>query len=397
MIDGMPCSVEELERGTDGEGDVDGLCVCARHRRPRDRLVRQILQLRPNMAVATDPSIADVHSFESGLDVLVDFGAIDPADNLIAGSHGTSEGQLLLSLDPTTASPATYESLQKVDASGSIRIPPAIIKPNAAFRLMGCLIGSDDCLPFLVQLKKALGNAVGVTAPRYVHSFYVTPDGTGVFEFMKAVYRIVRKEGFKTRDQVVGTYANGTFPQPPDNTSVPDESWEGWVPGAAALKLKPAISDQISFDFPLTISPPAGGYKAIYKGLASWYAFADQPTFKVLVDGAIPPTEAGQVAALPQVLAQADTFKSTHPYPVYKRFHLASTQAFIDAFSWRANVLPQNTLQFIGTRYRYELLIPIVKPGTKDELIYNYYPASGGNATINFDERNQPYKFYGVV
>ena len=58
-------------------------------------------------------------------------------------------------------------------------------------------------------------------------------------------------------------------------------------------------------------------------------------------------------------------------------------------------VVPNNTIQFVGTRYRYELHVPVLKPGT-NELIYNFYP-NPGTPIINFTESNQPYKLFGVV
>jgi hypothetical protein len=81
---------------------------------------------------------------------------------------------------------------------------------------------------------------------------------------------------------------------------------------------------------------------------------------------------------------------------VYTRYHFQKLADFVSGITWKPTVLPGNVLQFVGKRYRYELHIPVLKPGTPDELIYNFYPASGTPA-INFNESNTPYKLFGVV
>ena len=95
-------------------------------------------------------------------------------------------------------------------------------------------------------------------------------------------------------------------------------------------------------------------------------------------------------------LANVNNFKSTHLYPVYTRYHFQKLADFVNGITWKPTVLPGNVLQFVGKRYRYELHIPVLKPGTPDELIYNFYPVSGTPA-INFNESNTPYKLFGVV
>jgi hypothetical protein len=359
-------------------------------------VLRQILELRPHTAVAHDPTAVRLDSWLGALDFAINTG-LPPADSLLLGCHGDSEGELFISFDSSNPSPARYETLEKVNASGSILVSGDVMNPGGSFRLLGCLIGSDECLPFLRLLKQALGQAVKtLTASRFVHSFKVAEDGTGVFEFMKYEHRIMTKEPLSTRDKVVGTFGNADLRNDLDNSVVPLENWEAWIPAKNVLNLAPATSHNITFDVPSKISPKTGGFAEISKGLGSWWVFADSVHFTAHFDGTIPADEAGQIALIPLVLANAPSFADAHPFPVYKRYHFKTRQEFIDGLKWKPTVQPDNSVSFVGRRYRYEVLVPVFTPGTTNDLIFNYYPVSG-TPVINFTESNQPFRLFGVV
>jgi hypothetical protein len=361
-------------------------------------LLRNMLRLRQHTAVVTDPTAVTVETFVGALDVAIDIG-LEKADNFIIGSHGDEEGHLMIALDSANPAPAIYETLEQVDASGTIEVAAHMVTPNTGFHLAGCLIGSDECLPFLRKLKQALGsNVKTVTAPRYIHSLCTDPSATGIFEFMKYAHRVVSKEPFKTRDGVIGAFGAAGLKQDLDGTPVPLENFEKWVPAKALLNLAPATSHRLQFDFPVTISPAAGGFSTISKNVASWYATSDQVTFRAVLDPTdeVPTDEAGQLELVPLALANVDHFKDTHAFPTFKRYHFKTLQEFIDGFKWKPTVLPNKRIQFVGTRYRYQLHVPVFKPGTTDKLIFNYYPLTG-TPTINFTESNQPFRLFGVV
>ena len=367
-------------------------------------VLRSVMMLRPNTTLDSAPGMTTVADFFGNLDFVL--GVLgETADDLIVGSHGSAEGQLQISFDskiptpdPTKQVIAVYEDLEAVNTSGSIRIPPDIETPNTNFRLAGCLIGSKECEPFLKLLKQALGNPKSVSAPQYIHSFQTAPDGSSAFEFMSYAYRIVSKKALTTRDQVLGMFGN----LPDDQIqilgggTVPGENWDKWVPVAAKLNLAPATSQELPVKVPVKIAPAAGGLSALPFDAGTWYATSDGFDFKVHVTGTIPPDDAGKIALVPLALANVNNFKSTHLYPVYTRYHFQKLEDFVAGITWKPNVLPGNVLQFVGKRYRYELHIPVLKPGTPDELIYNFYPVAG-TPIINFNESNTPYKLFGVV
>ena len=357
-------------------------------------LVRAVQALRPNTQVVVDRTLITVSSFVLGLDLLVGLAVIDPAGNLIAGSHGDGEGELLLAMDKSHALLTNYETLEAVKTSGTIEVPPDLGASNPNFRLIGCLIGSDETLPFLRLMKQALKRVNALSAPRFVHTYQSAPDGSNAFEYMKYAYRIVSKDRLTTRDAVVGKFGNAGLHQALDGSDVPDDRWEVWVPPEPVLKLASMTSQKVSFVFPVVISPAAGGNSMLFQDLASWNFIIDHYLFDVELDS-VPTGDAALLALVPQALAQEPDFQDNHPYPVFRRHHFKTRQAFIDGFQWRPTVMPNNTVSFVGTRYRYELHIPVLKPGTA-ELIYNFYPITG-TPIINFTESNQPFKLFGVV
>jgi hypothetical protein len=387
-----------------------------------------ILSQRPNTSVM--PKRTDNGPVNTLHDLVIGqqhFFAVNPnVDDLIVVAHGDDSGTLYLSLDSANPQPAYYESLQKADTNNTIRWNAALQPQNPSFRLESCEIGRDECLPFLAMLKQALGPVKTVSAPRFVHAFkqgpttsvIISTDGSSmqieqdIFEHMLDVYRITFKDSLKprtgdtltARQKVVKAFQDAQLTQTLDGTKIPDKKWEDWVPKESLLNVQPTplTSQTLPIDVPVTIKPAMGSVNALSTGMGSWSSYADQYTFKVrLVGGSIPPKEADQIQLIPKALANRDEFKDGHLYPMFTRFHFKSKGAagrkeFFEGFTWKPTPLPDNVLQFVGTRYRYEIQVPVLKPGTADELIYNYYSGSGA-PTINFDASNQTYKLFASV
>lgn len=351
-----------------------------------DKAARMIEALRPDTTVLSSPAnLADFLQTTDGLSISF------PADDLLLHAHGDSEGELFISVDSNTA-PTTYEDLQRVNKSKQINIPPHVLKPTTKFRMVSCLIGTDSCLPYLRLLMQALGNPQRVSAPRFIHT-YVSLDGKNVFEFMKYVFRLMSKT-LPSRDEIVKKFkAAGNSSDPQfryiDGSKIPDANWEQWVPAASAVN-----SRTYKTDFPVTLAGPLlpTTFEAEWKLSTDWYT--SDPV--IFLGSKPPPSESEALAQLADALGGGN-LDSSHPFPVYKRYHHDSLSEFIASWMWRANGANGKftIVTYVGSRSRYEIWVPITKPGT-NELIYNYFPESGA-PTINFDESNQPFKLFGVV
>lgn len=316
------------------------------------------------------------------------------ADDLVVGSHASDEGFLMIALDAIhNTLPVSYEDVDAVDTSGTIHIPAGIRGADTSFHFKGCAIGSDDSLPFLTLLKSALDNPKQVTAPKFFHGLYEI-RGTGVFEFMGHNYRILDKDGFTKRDDLVTAFINAVPPLTRlDGTSVPDADIKKWV--RRGLALKPAHSDKKPIPFPVKIVPQTGGRDAIGDPPAECRSRREEYTYQLDTGSAPPAGLAARIAAMRPFLEAEPDEQSTHAYPIYKRLHYASFDDFFDNQVWTVTL--NGTVQnWVGTHFVYTLVIPVVKPGTTDELIFNFYPASGA-PTMNFLEDNVAYNLFGQV
>jgi hypothetical protein len=92
-------------------------------------------------------------------------------------------------------------------------------------------------------------------------------------------------------------------------------------------------------------------------------------------------------------------YQDAHAFPVYRRYGYAKLDDFVDNIVWNMNYqagkVKQYTLQYVGTRFRYRLQVPITTPGTS-QLIYNFYPDTG-TPDVNFSETNDPFHFFGTA
>jgi hypothetical protein len=369
--------------------------------------LRQVLAQRANTQVFSNPGVVTVADFFTHLELLIQTLGLSKADDLIAGSHGTAEGELFLRLDsivPVTgsviATPAVYEDLVKVNASKSIQIPVDVATSSTNFRLQGCSLGSEETKPILQMLKQALVNAKSVSAPRYIHSLSSVDGGNSYYEFMKYEFwtfgpldpdkpkplPIPDRAALLTAFAAVG---HKLF----DGTAVPQANWDIWAPSAAKINLDPTISQKFAFGVPVGLQP--GDTFPVPSELANWVSGVETITLPLQAGNTVPANDTAAAAALLLTLPNDPTFDVHYGYPVYQRYHFATLSDFTKGWHWRVSSVGTNQLRYIGTRYRYEMWIPVTVPGT-DQLIYNYYPQSGA-PTIHFTESNVPYKLFGIA
>lgn len=358
-----------------------------------------LLQRRPNTVVELTPKPTSLSLFLTVVNNVILGTGAGPAGNLLIGAHGDEEGHLLLALDSNTAPPATFE---KLDNCTTIAIPPGVKNALTFVRLQSCLLGSDDTHPLLVVLRKALGNPALVTSPRYIHATY-GPDLFGMWELMLYQFAVLGddlgKNAIKTRDALVAKFAdpaNGF--KFVDQSNVPASAWEDWVPDAARINLEPSSSQEARKPFPV-VAPNAFGnipaFLPFYIRLVSWL---EKVPLVPLDCDFIPADALTKADTLNDLLGVRPEYQDTYRYPVYQRYQYKNLRNFVDGWKWAVTDSPgtrlKYSLQYVGTRYRYRLEIPITKPSTTNELIFNYYPDSG-TPVVNFTETNDPFHLFG--
>lgn len=363
-----------------------------------ERLEELVSRLPDTVATLT-PQSAALSDYLSVLDNAIQTLSAGPAGNLLIGAHGEEEGNWYVALDPSSAVPAVYETIEK---STSIQIPAAVMGPLTWVRLKSCLLG--DIRPLLLVLKKALGNPPAVTAPRYIHAHLNGYLG-GIWEFMAYQFVVVGpnsgKKPLASRDAAKTAFADpANHFQLADASNVPAQLWEAWIPPAGTLTLSPTSANRATMQFPV-FAPGflRGGLPAIIPLQTRFHSTLEVVPAPPVESDFIPVGEDLQRDTLADLLALRPEYQASHPYPVFKRYGHKTLADFTNGFQWKMTDSPgktkQYSLQYIGSRYRYRLEAPITKPGT-NELIYNFYPDSG-SPTVNFTELNDPFNFFGRV
>ncbi len=366
-----------------------------------DRL-RTLVGRRANTTLISGPGVTTINDFLAHLKT----NSLKGGD-LIIGSHGTDEGQLQIAMDkqilahpdPKFGPITTYENLQQ---HHTITIPSSVQSPDTSVRLFGCLLGSDETLPFLTLLKQGFAVSKNVSAARFLHTLH-TDNGTDFIELMRYQFRIFSRDNFQSRKALVDAFAGDPTLLTLDTKRIPRTSWEAWMPIGVRLApaLTPATTDTIPFDFRVQISDGAGGTKIVYDQMGTCVSVLEQYTETGRFVGTLPTDQAALQALVNQAINADPAFVSSdpqhpHPYPIFKRYHFAKIQDFAPGWHWTTVKGAGDIVTFLGTRYRYELRIPVTKPGTVNDLIYNDYPSSG-SPTINFSEANTQFKMFGVV
>ena len=341
------------------------------------------------VSVLTDKSNT-LSDFLGALDFGIANGGFSQAGDLLLGAHGSDGGFFFMALDAKNPSPVCYENVQNI---ATIKIPAGVGTASTSVRLGSCNLGADDIRPFLVVLKQALSVSNKLTAPRFLHTFH--HPGTDYWESMRYEFQILGSqdglEPLATRDAVVGKFGDADL-KLFDDTIVPIENWENWVPPAARLNLKPATKQQ--FDFPFYVDLPAiGGIPVNLDAGATWLSLYDHVTLHV-TSSEVPGNDGAARQILFENISVDPRFKDDHPYPMYKRFGYDSLLNFISGWKWKVSSVSATELRYAGARYLYQLRIPVTDLGS-GKWIFNHYPETG-TPTINLTESSQP-KLFGVL
>jgi len=83
-------------------------------------------------------------------------------------------------------------------------------------------------------------------------------------------------------------------------------------------------------------------------------------------------------------------YKSTHPYPVYKRLGYATGDDYVDGYKWQFDFNAKaQTITCTGNRHYYTVIVPVTDLAN-GALLYNFYPNTGSSvaAVTNLPDTN---------
>ncbi len=357
--------------------------------------INSALPLHPDLALLspTPDTLSNFFVYAQTANVVV------PSEDLIIGTHASDEGIILVAIDSTTPGPITYEKLQNAT---SIKLPTGLNKPGTSFRILGCIIGSDNSLPLLKLLKQTLGNPQAVVAPKYLYA--VGSLGGGFLETMMYEFRILSPTALASRDAVKQAFQAGSNATPPqfvdvNGTKISPDLWDTWLPSESQMQLKPATNHQIPFT--VKASVPVLTNLSVQMNVPSlWVAIHEGPITIPHVDTGFGPDSKKSQKELAQAGIPNDARfikSSSNDYPYYMRYYYNSAQSFIDGVNWMVAAFESGTTwQLSFDRYLYELFIPLTEPPT-DTLISNYYHTGQAPVLAMFSGHSVDARLFAVV
>lgn len=348
----------------------------------QDGRVRRLFQRRtPPTTLVANRNMAALHEFVAYLST--SSAVTRPIGNILLGTHANSEGRLFMPMYRNQAGGATsYETFAQTltQTARSIDVPAAVTQ--GFVHIKGCNIGKN--LPFLTEMRRAMGGRVSITAPRHFDGIY-EHSAYGSWEFMDYEFTI-RNPVNLTRNALIAAFQNATPPfRFVDGTAVPAANWANWIP----TNIKATSTRTVQLTFGQTIGKRTT-IGAIQQFRVERLPFIWSITYPKASDVPAPAQRAQAI----QTSMQADpTFATTHPFPTWVRYGYSSFPNFFAGYTWHYTARGR-VLQARGTRTKYTLVIPIVASG---HLVSNFFPLPTTSYTAFIDLNESDALFFGKV
>lgn len=351
-------------------------------------IYRRMFPHRPQTTLINEPGMTIVEEFLDHVET--EPGLSRPVGSFLIASHGSDGGYIQMEIDTVShqdpagnaISGTTYEVLVNVDNNDTVNIPNALITPRpdgsppiAVFHIRGCNVGA--ALPYMQKFKAALGGNVEVSAPKVFDSNQEM--GRGAFEYLGYNFKILRRDAFANRNQVVTAFQNHapafTFI---DGSAVPNGEWANWIPNNVGRGQRNRTPEPF-WNFGQSVE----GQNRIRLPVQFRHNFpASVGRFTFTVGGFPnnPGNEAARLQELRDAINAHPEFQAAHDFPVYQRYGYASANDFVDGFDWNFNWNAPN-LVCTGRRHVYNVSPPVTDPATGN-LLFNYYPDDNNAANV---------------
>jgi hypothetical protein len=336
---------------------------------------------------------------------------VRPIGNVLLGAHANLNGGVRVQMFrgqaqvDNQAGLSDFETLEATLADPSnqgrsILLPDPLIGPDPTthfFHFRGCNLGKAT--KFLTKWKQALGGKIQVTAPKHFHGVSELnkrlDDDRGTWEFMQYEFILRSPTRLASTDALAAALAalqpKLTFA---DGTAVDDGNWGPWLKG---LNIKNGST--IPLFWPLTVGVTNKTKLRLGRVLT-----VANPGFKIRFDfpseAQVPLDEPTQRQTMRQFLLNdaghppPSRYTPAHPFPIYERRGFADFDAFFNAHTWSFKKVSRIekvqgvktriwSLQVIGDRFVYTVMIPITSPNPGPDpvlnttVLVNFIPNSG--------------------
>ena len=202
---------------------------------PFDEQYKNVMRARPSTHLISDRSIASLSDFVRALGQSTEISS--PIRHLLIHSHANDEGLLFIQLATGNSREIVYEDLEEASRTGRIRIASEYLEPRPLdqsgntiapeIMIRGCRIGL--AVPFLRQLKTALGGQFNVSAPKYFMAVAQYTRPAGYLEYLAYGFTITSKTRIRTKSLALRAFAAGGFTRY-DGSSVTHQNLSRWIP-----------------------------------------------------------------------------------------------------------------------------------------------------------------------
>jgi hypothetical protein len=332
-----------------------------------------------------------------------------PVPEILLLSHASETGWLEMPLTDETQNEVQFETFPKTGTA--LQIPEAILKDNAnvvrpaIVRIKGCRIGI--ALPFMTKMKEVLKNVSSLVAPKHFQGFgrWWDDEGNTIartewLSYCFESYSIDFDKTTVSQDNMIKALKTDKH-KFYDNSAVPDDQWKTWfkrVQVPPQVKSDTKFGENIKFLIQMPTSSNSteegdligalrvsheirieSGPWVIGKGKPK----ANQNVRRNFVKG---------ILGNPANKSEFPVCFADHKWPIWQRYLKArynpfsSLDDFMKGFDWFSEIEGS----WMGRRNRFRVIAPIIKSGTQNTLLANYYPIASTPAYVGLEEKDGP-------